>query len=62
MENFYSSSLATTIQLISAGLQGGSIKLRGVVSTDSAEEDAKADALYLKTLISELQVAVKALE
>ena len=59
MEITQTNALKEATGLVTAGLQGGGIKLRGIVSSDTIDRDAKADALYLTTLISELAAAIR---
>ncbi|GGD63297.1 hypothetical protein [Caballeronia grimmiae] len=49
-----SSALAITKEAITAALQDGTIKLLGTGSKQLAEENAKADALYLATLANSM--------
>lgn len=53
-----------TIDIVVAGLQSGSIKLRGNSSAavDGAEKSAEIDAAYLSRLITDLHSTLKGLE
>lgn len=62
MANAQTIASQTAINMVTTALQSGSIKLIGVGVANSAALNAKADAIYLKTLISELSQAIQAQE
>jgi hypothetical protein len=53
------SARRTAIEVVTAGLQGGAIRLIGPVCNDQASSNGTADALYLSHLIAEIAVQLK---
>jgi len=61
MGTFYGSDAGkAALQTVSAALQSGAVKLLGPTHQDDAETFAKADALYLATVMNELAAKLKA--